>query len=201
MPALIPTAFAATVTWLGRVTAKPEILSATPLGEFFASFAGVQGEVHSGLVRPSCSRVTALYPLKTEISNTRQISVLSEEELDAIAAEMALERLTPDLLGATMVLRGIPDFSHLPPGSRLQGASGATLVVDMENRPCSLPARAIEHRHPGKGKIFKPAAKGRRGITAWVEREGVLRIGDSVRLFIPDQRPWAHLDAARRDAP
>jgi hypothetical protein len=40
-------------------------------------------------------------------------------------------------------------------------------------------------------------AEGRRGVTAWVERVGVLRVGDRLRLHVPDQRPWAHLDAAR----
>lgn len=198
MPALIPTGFAATITWLGRMQGGDKVLASQPEAELFASFAGVAGEVHAGLTRPSCSRVAAQYPEGTEIRNTRQISVVSEEELAAIAAAMGLEALSPIHLGATMVLRGIPDFSHVPPGSRLQAASGATLVVDMENRPCTVPARAIEAAHPGHGKQFKPAAAGRRGITAWVEREGLLRVGDAVRLHIPDQPVWAHLAEARR---
>ena len=106
---------------------------------------------------------------------------------------MGLAALDPALLGATMVIAGIPDFTHLPPSSRLQSQSGATLVVDMENRPCSLPARPVEGRHPGKGVTFKPVAKDRRGVTAWVEREGLFRLGDSITLHIPDQRPWAGL--------
>ena len=36
----------------------------------------------------------------------------------------------------------------------------------------------------------EPAAKGLRGVTAWVERPGCLRIGDPLRLHVPDQRPW-----------
>ena len=86
----------------------------------------------------------------------------------------------------------------MPPSSRLQAERGATLVVDMENRPCVLPAKPIEAVLPGKGRAFKPAAAGRRGVTAWVEREGVLRVGDSLRLFVPDQAVWAHLAAVRR---
>jgi formate--tetrahydrofolate ligase len=38
-------------------------------------------------------------------------------------------------------------------------------------------------------------------VTAWVEREGVLRPGDTLRLHVPDQRPWAHLEAARGGPP
>jgi hypothetical protein len=124
------------------------------------------GEAHGGLTRPSCSRVLGQYPRNTEIRNTRQFAVLSQEEIDAIAAEMGLPALDPALLGTTMVISGIPDFSNLPPSSRLQGEGGATLVVDMNNRPCTLPARPIENRHAGFGKLFKPAARGRRGITA-----------------------------------
>ena len=81
----------------------------------------------------------------------------------------------------------------------MQGVSGATLVVDLENRPCVFPAKGIEAAHNGFGKRFKPAAEGRRGIVAWVEREGWFRLGDAVRLHIPDQPVWAHLASARAD--
>jgi hypothetical protein len=97
-----------------------------------------------------------------------------------------------------MVIEGIPDFSHIPPGSRLQGASGATLVVNLNNRPCTIPSRAIEAAHPGFGKAFKPAAEGRRGVVAWVEREGSFALGDTLRLHIPDQRGWKFMAEARK---
>ena len=60
----------------------------------------------------------------------------------------------------------------------------------MQNRPCNLPAREIEIDHPTHGKPFKAAAKGKRGVTAWVEREGTFRVGDAVTLHVPDQRAW-----------
>ena len=82
------------------------------------------------------------------------------------------------------------DFTHLPPSSRLQMSDGTTLTVDMENQPCHLPAPVIDEDAPGHGRAFKQAAKGRRGVTAWVEREGNLRVGDSVTLHIPAQRAW-----------
>src|SRR5690606_23608163 len=131
-----------------------------------------EGEDHGTGTRPSCSRVTAQYPRGTIIRNVRQASLVSAEELAAIARVMQIDALDPAWLGATMVIEGIPDFSHVPPSSRLQAPSGATLVIDMENRPCQLPARVIETAMPGIGKRFKPAAEGRRGVTAWVEREG-----------------------------
>jgi hypothetical protein len=197
MAALKPTQFIGTITWLGIVADREAQLESAALQELRASYAGPEGEAHGGLTRPSCSRVMSQYPRNTEIRNTRQFAVLSQEELDQIAAGMGLDRLDPALLGTTMVIAGIPDFSHLPPSSRLQGEGGATLVVDMNNRPCTLPARPIENRHAGFGARFKPAARDRRGITAWVEREGTFRLGEKIRLHVPDQRPWAFLDAAR----
>lgn len=192
MPALVPTDFTATITWLGRVQHRAQSLCSSPVQEVMARFAGVRGEIHAGLTRPSCSRVTLQYAKGTEIRNVRQFSILSAEDLRRIAEDMGLARLDPSLVGASMVVEGIPDFSHVPPSSRLLAASGASLVVDMQNRPCHLPAAPIEEHAPGAGRAFRAAAAGRRGVTAWVECEGALRVGDTVRLHVPDQRPWLH---------
>lgn len=195
MPALKPTDFTGTVTFLGHVADRDERLGSEPLQEITASFDGFHPEAHSGLTRPSDNRVTSQYPLGTPIRNTRQFSILSTEELAQIAQSMAIDEFDPRWLGASMVIQGIPDFSHVPPSSRLQFRSGATLTVDMENRPCVLPGPEINLDHPGKGKLFKPAATGLRGVTAWVEREGIIQLGDPVRLHIPDQPRWAHQSA------
>ena len=131
MPALLRTDFVGKITWLGLVPDRDTDLSSVPRQELTLTFSGVPGESHSGLTRKSCARVTQQYEQGTEIRNTRQLAILSAEELDAIATGMGLERLDPALVGASMVIDGIPDFSHLPPSSRLQAAGGATLVVDM----------------------------------------------------------------------
>lgn len=192
MPALEPTDFYGEIVWLGVLT---DMQRKAMLGEnrdaLDLRFDGVEGSVHGGLTRPSCSRVKAQYPRGTEIRNERQVSILSLEELQAIARDMGLDQIDPARLGATMVLRGIPDFTHVPPSSRLQAPSGATLTVDMENLPCQFPAKSIDSVAPGLGKGFKPAAKGRRGVTAWVAAEGRVVIGDKLRLHLPMQRPWA----------
>jgi hypothetical protein len=184
--------------WLGIVPDRNAALQSQSRDRLGAGFAGPEGEAHGGLTRPSCSRVTAQYKRGTVIRNTRQFSILSAEELSETAAAMGLDALDPALVGATMVIEGIPDFTHVPPSSRLQAEGGATLVVDMENRPCHLPARPIENAHTGFGARYKAAASGRRGVIAWVEREGVFTLGERMTLHIPDQRVWAHTPQKRR---
>lgn len=190
MPALKPTEITGSVTWLGIVPARGLALSSTPRESLKLTFAGPEGEDHGGLTRLSCTRVRSQYKPGTVIRNTRQLSIVSAEELEEIREKMGVETFDPGWLGATMVLSGIPDLTFLPPSSRLQFAGGATVTVDMENRPCILPAPVIEADAPGYGRAFKGAAKDRRGFTAWVEREGIVRKGDAVRLHIPDQRAW-----------
>ena len=190
MPALVSTKHFGEVTWLGCVTDRTADLASEGRAKVFASFAGAAEEDHAGLTRASCSRVVTQYPKGTEIRNTRQFSIVSAEELESIAANMGIERLDPSWIGASIVISGLPDFTHLPPSSRLQFSGGATLVVDMLNRPCHLPVPVIDRHLPGVGRKFKAAAKGLRGVTAWVEREGELSLGDRVDLHVPEQRAW-----------
>ncbi len=190
MPALVPTEITGEVVWVGHVPDRDASLRSRPAQEAQLTYAGMPGEAHGGLTRLSCARVTSQHARNTEIRNVRQLSIVSFEELAEIAADCGLDVLDPTLVGASLVIKGIPDFTHLPPSSRLQLPDGATLVVDMENRPCHLPAKPINTAHPGAGDKFKAAAKGKRGVTAWVEREGHIHVGDAIRLHIPDQRAW-----------
>jgi len=181
MTVLQPTDHSARVTWLGvqKIPVEDLVITGSPVTEMPLTFAGYGPETHAGLTRPSCSRVLKQHPRGTTIRNTRQLCVVSAEEMAEVAADLVLE--------------GIPDLTHLPPSSRLQGPDGVTLVVDMLNEPCQEPAVTIARATGGRGKTFKTAAKGKRGVTAWVEREGILRIGDVMRLHIPEQRAWAPL--------
>lgn len=195
MPILTPTDIYGHVTFLGIVPNRTASLRSVAQPELVLDFAGAQGESHSGVLRKSCTRVSNQYPVGTEIRNVRQLSVLSAEELAAIAEDMGLERLLPEYLGASIVLRGIPDLTFLPPNSRLIAENGAAITVDMENGPCQFPAREIEADFPGKGAAFMPAARNKRGVTAWVERPGTLVVGARLRLHVPPLRAYPQLAA------
>ncbi|EEW24433.1 MOSC domain-containing protein [Rhodobacter ferrooxidans] len=199
MPALLPTNFQGRIVWLGAqvLPVQDLVIRAEAVAEMPLTFAGYARESHAGLTRPSCSRVKAQHPRGTLIRNTRQLAVVSAEEMAEVAADLGIAEFDYAWVGASVVAEGFPDFSHLPPSSRLQAENGTTLVVDMENRPCQEPAVTIGKALPCMGKAFKTAAEGKRGVTAWVEREGSLRLGDVLRLHIPDQPVWAHLDTAR----
>jgi MOSC domain len=193
MVVLVPTNFSARVVWLGAqmVPVKDLVITASPVAEMPLTFAGFAAETHAGLTRPSCSRVLRQHPRGTTIRNTRQLCLVSAEEMAEVAASLKMAHFDYAWVGASVVLEGIPDFTHLPPSSRLQGPDGVTLVVDMLNEPCQEPAVTMAQATGGLGKAFKTAAVGKRGVTAWVEREGTLRIGDELRLHTPVQRAWA----------
>lgn len=188
MPILMPTAIEGRVTGLYVNSNRDVTLESTSLDRVMAGYDGFAGEDHGGLTRPSCSRVKLQYKRGTEIRNTRQISILSREELEAVAAEMGLDVIEPEWVGANLILEGIPTLTQLPPSSRLIFENGASLVVDMENGPCRFAAEQIETHRPGKGMRFAKVADGRRGVTAWVEKTGEIALGESVRLHIPPQR-------------
>ena len=193
MPVLTPTEYFAKITWLGYVPHRdaPDIVT-EPLEEMVIGWGGCEKDVHSGLTRGSCDRFTSQHPTGTEVANARPLSLTCVDETAEVAAKMGLDKLRPEWLGVSIQVQGIPDFSYLPTSSRLQAEDGTTLVVDLNNRPCQFPAKTIEQHHPGFGKSYKPAAQGLRGVMARVERPGCLKIGDKLRLHVPDQRSWAH---------
>lgn len=191
MQALVPTVYFGRITWLGAVkdVSLSELWS-DPDEALELDFGGVPGTVHYGETRKSCVRVKEQFEKGTIIRNVRQLTVLSAEELRSVADEMGVDAVNPARLGANIVIEGIPDFTHLPPAARLQTENGTTLVVDMENLPCLQPAKSLAVDVGEKAKLFKRAAAGRRGVTAWVEHPGRLAIGDTIRLHIPAQRQW-----------
>ncbi len=194
MPILTPTEIQGQVTWLGTTADSETNIASVAVQAVDVGWEGFAGDCHSGLTRPSCVRVRAQYPQKgTEIRNTRQISILSEEELAEVAARLGIPAIKPEWVGANMILQGIPDFTLVPPNARLLFDSGVALTIDMENAPCRFPAEKIEEAHPGHGKAFPQKAQNKRGVTAWVEKPGRIALGEACRLHVPPQRLYPHV--------
>jgi hypothetical protein len=155
-------------------------------------FSGPEGDCHTGLTRLSDSRTLLTYKRNTIIRNVRQLTMISVEEMADVAKGMGLDSINASWLGANVVTSGIPDLTMLPPSTRLQFSSGATVVVDMENIPCRQVNDEISKTHPEQGPKFVKAATHKRGLTVWVEREGDIKIGDTISLFIPPQRIYQY---------
>jgi MOSC domain-containing protein YiiM len=117
---------------------------------------------------------------------------VAADQLAEVAATLALAEIRPEWLGANMVLAGIPSLTLLPPATRLIFASGAALVVDWENQPCTGPGTVIAEQC-GDASLrsrFVKAALEKRGFTAWVECTGNVHLGDAVTVVVPPQRNW-----------
>jgi hypothetical protein len=156
------------------------------------TFAGPSDDCHTGLTRKSDSRTLPLYRRNIDIRNVRQITILSVEELADVAERLNIPTIDPGWFGANLVVSGIPDLTLLPPSTRLQFPSNATLVVDMENYPCSQIAKVVERHHPGTQFKVVEAAMHKRGLTAWVEREGDVKLGDTIKIVTPPNRLYPH---------
>lgn len=155
-------------------------------------FTGIENDCHGGLTRKSDSRMLKQFRRGTPVKNTRQVSILSLEELGQVAERMGVPTVKPEWVGANLVTSGIADLTLLPPSTRLQFPSGATIAVDAENLPCRYPAAVIEKHHPEPTMGFVKAAKHKRGVVGWIEAEGVIRAGDPITIWIPPQRIYSH---------
>lgn len=158
-------------------------------------YGGIKGDYHEGLTRNSGAR-EPWYERGTEMRNERQLTLLSEDDLNDIASRMGLGLVDPGWIGANIVTEGIPDFSYLPPRTLLMFENGVTLRVDGYNAPCTeaggsiarhIGEQAENHRKTDTALSFVKAADMKRGVVAWVERKGEIRAGDKFTARIWEQ--------------
>lgn len=184
LPARTIEAMVEGVYWAPRDTFVSE-----PLDVLGLTYDGIPGDRHAGLYRDSGPR-EPWYPRGTPMRNERQLSILSAEENAEVAAALAIDELRPEWIGGNILLSGVPQLSQLPPRTLLMFPSGATVRIDGDNGPCKKSGAAIAANVPGRPDLefgFVKAAKHKRGLLGWVEREGEVRPGDVVRLRIWEQ--------------
>ena len=162
--------------------------------EIALDLQGIPGTRHYGFTREAGPR-EPWYARGMRMRSGRQITVVSVEELSAIAAAMQVDRIEPEWIGANIVISGIPHFTLLPAGARIVFAQ-ATIVVEAPNAPCRIAGKAIaRHLAPNEGPgglelAFPAKARGMRGVVASVERAGTIRAGEPVTVKVPPQTLW-----------
>lgn len=149
-------------------------------------FDGIVGDYHRGLTRKSGGR-EPWYDRGTIMRNERHVSILSHEELRQIADDLGIDQLDAGRIGANFVTSGIPNLSRIPARTQFFFPSGAVIRIDGYNAPCKISGKSLQDVHGGRDDIefgFVKAAKTRRGIVGWVERPGVIYVGDEIKVRI-----------------
>jgi hypothetical protein len=173
-------------------TTETERFQTAPVETLTLGFDGITGDRHGGLTRRSGGR-EPWYPRGTEIRNERQLSLLSPDDLIAIAAGMAVPEVRPEWIGGNLLIEGIPDFTLLPARTCLFFEGGVTLRIDGLNVPCRFSGRSIAQHYPereGLDLAFVKAARHARGLVGWIEKPGVIRMGEAVEARVPEQ--WVY---------
>lgn len=161
-----------------------------PVPVLSLTFEGIFGDRHAGFQRGADAR-TPHYKRGLPIRNIRQLTIVSVEELAAIAVALDLPEMRPEWLGANLVLDGLADLSFLPRGTRLAFPQGAALAAEGYNPPCIGPGRKVNAHAPGiTPQAFVKAAARLRGIVASVERPGEVGVGEVVEVHVPEQ--WVY---------
>lgn len=180
----------------GRVAAvgaaPGDAIGAAKLDVLELTHEGIPGDRHAGFLRPADVRVP-WFERGRPIQNERQVSIVSMEDLAVIAANLGIDKVEPEWLGANLAVEGLPDFSFIPRGTRLFFASGAVLAVTDQNAPCRIAGEEVE-RHcagmEGLGLRFAAAAKRLRGVVAYVDRPGTIKVGEEFKVRVPEQWIW-----------
>jgi len=113
-----------------------------------------------------------------------------------LSASMEIEKIDAGWIGANLVIEGIPNLTFLPPRTLLIFEGGVTLRVDGYRGPCRISGGSIakhagieaeDHTRTDLALRFKDAAHMKRGLVAWVEREGAIRPGETFTARIWEQ--------------
>lgn len=159
-------------------------LPAETIDQVEVTWEGFAGDKHAGLTMKA-GRGQAPYPKGAEVRNVRQISLVSEEELAEIAANLDVPAIEPAWVGANLLVSGIPDLTQLPAGSRLYFENGVGLVIEGTNQPCTTAGGGVQAHFPNREDIagaFPKAAVGKRGLVGWVEKPGTITVGEALQV-------------------
>ena len=156
---------------------------------------GIVGDHHRSYVRDTWKGDKQ--PYGTVRRNERQWSAVSVEELAEISAAMDLtETITAQSVGANLCIKGVPELSRLPKGTLLKFSSGAELMVEEFNPPCSYMSKKLAALHQTRSgdaisdTAFSKAAKLTRGVVGVIEVTGTISAGDEVMVELYETPSW-----------
>lgn len=156
---------------------------------------GIVGDRHRSYVRDTWKGDKQ--PYGTVRRNERQWSAVSVEELAEISAAMDLtETITAESVGANLCIEGVPELSRLPKGTLLKFSSGAELMVEEFNPPCSDMSKKMAALHQTNSgaaisdTAFSKAAKLNRGVVGVIEATGTINAGDEVTVELYETPSW-----------
>ena len=167
---------------------KDGTIKTSKVDRVIVDMEGFAGDRHSGLTMRSGSKQKRFYEKGTTIRNTRQVSIISVEDMAVVANNLDVPHVDASWLGSNLLIEGIEEVSQLPRGTRLIFSSGAALVVEEENHPCMNSGKQVQENYPERENMAAAFVKGayrKRGVVAWVEKEGEIAVGDEVRVVIP----------------
>jgi hypothetical protein len=161
----------------------------TPVSSVLLTLDGIEGDAHAGRTQNTGAREPA-FRRGTLVANTRQLSLVSVEELRDIASRLDIARIDPAWVAANIATEGAGPITQLPPGTLLRASSGATIYIAELNSPCRAAARLIaQHVACAGDASFVRHAKGRRGVVGFVYVPGTLQIGDELVVLQAKTQP------------
>ena len=146
-------------------------------------WGGIPGDRHYGEHMTTNSREAHAFPRGSIIKNYRQISLVDVSELNEIARSMELDDLKPGTIGDNICTEGLVHLTATPAMTRMVFPSGASIMTGGENNPCTIAGAMVGARYGTLPHKFPKAAMHLRGITGWVERPGIISVGDSVDVI------------------
>ncbi len=173
--------------------------------ELMVDCAGIDGDRHRGLTRPSTTREGALYRnTAVAIANRRQLFAVSPHECQLLSQKLQVE-VTPQLLGANLCiarrdgeefyLSDIPTNTYRvigdPDAAEMPRPPVATLIQYLQQKGCSRTGRALATAYDDGDltERFVDNAEFRRGILCGVEypadQPTALRAGQLVFFKFP----------------
>lgn len=176
------------------VNCPPDDKVAADRVQIYCSLHGIEGDKHATPVRDTSGvREREMFNRpKTEqrgtVVNWRQWSGVSEDEMMLLAEKYGLPvtkevaRRLAELVGANLLVSGIPNFTRLPGTSLLAFPSCSWLVIS-ENLPCKGVGDQIERAYPqAKATDFPRLAMGIRGLVGMVFEAGAINVGQPIEV-------------------